>query len=350
MLFSDRFAGSEEQLASTPSRWRRMLAAADEMLLIIMQLAGGGRALGLLRATGRTIAIAWLGHTDYTVRLGDRVLLVRCRARASRARRLLAELFDQVQDASPTNGDLADLEVREVTALSSPGYERHGWTLIPDVVRWFGDLAEIPPDPPPRSLASNLRKVSPAGFTPEVSSRPSDWSEFWSTMVVPYALRRFGSSAWHPSPVLRHVLQRRGELLFVRRDGRRVAGICRLAGARGVWIAVLGVRDGDVGEVQRGALVALTLAAFEWSRRMGYRRVDMGRTKPLVNDGIVHVKRSWGLRPHRDPLGDAVAVRARDPSLLAELLHRVPLYMLREGKLAEPVGTAGCDEQTRQRR
>jgi hypothetical protein len=75
-----------------------------------------------------------------------------------------------------------------------------------------------------------------------------------------------------------------------------------------VWFPLLGVRDGDPALLRAGVAVATYALGFEWARRQGCSRVDMGRTSPLLNDGVQQYKRKWGLSPALDPLAHLMAV------------------------------------------
>jgi hypothetical protein len=68
------------------------------------------------------------------------------------------------------------------------------------------------------------------------------------------------------------------------------------------------VKQGDPQLLQRGASVATLALPLEWARANGYRRLDLGRTGPFVNDGLQEYKRKWGFAPVPDPLAHLSAV------------------------------------------
>lgn len=201
-----------------------------------------------------------------------------------------------------------DLVMAEVHRWMAPRFRRAGWLIVPSSVRWQGDLATVPPRKPSRSLLANLAKIRKHGFSLIQASGPEDWAEFYETMVEPQACARHGSTAWLPSRAFRKQLAQRGTLHLVVENGVRVAGACSLTHGDMVWFPLLGVRHGDPQLLQRGASVATLALPLEWARVQNFRRVDLGRTGPFVNDGLQQYKRKWGFVPVPDPLTHFTAV------------------------------------------
>lgn len=202
----------------------------------------------------------------------------------------------------------ADMVVAEVHRWMAPSFRRAGWLIVPSSVRWHGDLATVPPPAPSRSLLANLAKIRKHGFSLIQASGPDDWAEFYQTMVEPQARARHGSNAWLPSQAFRRQVAQRGILHLVVENGVRVAGACTISNGDLLWFPLLGVREGDPDLLQRGASVAALALPLEWARKRSYRRFDLGRTGPFVNDGLQQYKRNWGFVPVPDPLSHVTAV------------------------------------------
>ncbi|MEO8090879.1 MAG: GNAT family N-acetyltransferase [Gemmatimonadales bacterium] len=202
----------------------------------------------------------------------------------------------------------ADLVVAEVHSWMTPRFRRAGWLIVPSSVRWHGDVGSVPPQEPSRSLLANLAKIRKHGFSLVQAGGPADWAEFYETMVEPQARARHGSRVWIPSPDFRRKLARRATLHFVLEDGVRVAGACTIPRGDMVWFPLLGVLEGDPELLQRGASVAALALPLDWARQQNYRRFDLGRTGPFVNDGLQEYKRKWGFLPVPDPLTHFTAV------------------------------------------
>ncbi len=232
---------------------------------------------------------------------------------------LCARLFGELPIARPEGRQLAwspggltyfetDLVVAEVHRWMAPRFRRAGWLIVPSSVRWHGDLASVPPPEPSRSLLANLAKIRKHDFRLIQATGSDDWAEFYETMVEPQARARHGSTAWLPSQSFRRQIARRGTLHLVVENGVRVAGLCTIPHGDMLWFPLLGVRQGDPQLLQRGASVAALALPLEWARNQNYRRVDLGRTGPFVNDGLQQYKRNWGFLPVPDPLTHVTAV------------------------------------------
>ena len=202
----------------------------------------------------------------------------------------------------------ADLVIAEVHRWMAPRFRRAGWLIIPSSVRWHGDLGNVPPAVPSRSLLANLAKIRKHDFRLIQVTGADDWAEFFETMVEPQARARHGSTAWLPSPAFHRQIARRGTLHLVLENGVRVAGACTIPNGDMLWITLLGFRQGDPQLLHRGASVATLALPLEWARQQNYRRVDLGRTGPFLNDGLQQYKRNWGFVPVPDPLTHFTAV------------------------------------------
>lgn len=202
----------------------------------------------------------------------------------------------------------ADLVVAEVHRWMVPRFRRAGWLIVPSSVRWQGDLANVPPPQPSRSLLANLAKIRKHGFSLIQVTGQDDWAEFYETMVKPQAQARHGPTAWLPSQAFLRRLALRGTLHMVVDNGVRIAGACTIPHGDTLWLPLMGVRQGDPQLLQRGASVAAIALPLEWARTQNFRRIDLGRTGPFVNDGLQQFKRKWGFVPVPDPLTHVTAV------------------------------------------
>ncbi len=316
-------AAIEERLLvpAYASRWSSLSVAAHRVLAFPLQLRGPVRRRMVVVAD-RTLSVLEAGRSKLTEPL---------------VARLLGELPPAADETArwlgdPAEAGAADLVVAEVHRWVAPRFRRAGWIVVPDQVRWQGELSALPPPTPCHSLKDDLRRVRSQGYTMEHAGGPEDWAEFAAHMVGPHATARFGDEAWTPSPYLWRQFEERGALHFVVRDGVRVGGICSLRSGDAVWMPLLGVRQGDPALRRAGVSVAAYALAFEWARAEGCVTVDMGRTSPFLHDGIQQYKRKWGLDPVPDPLAHLVAIRVgSDAARLA--FARQPVLIEREAGL-----------------
>ena len=275
---------------------------------------------------GRTVRIACIGFPRrfdalFTEIFGSVALVSRGSIRASWRHLTLSRLD-------------ADLIAVDVHRFLLAKFTRSGWLIVPEDVRWLGSLAALPPDSPTESLRSDIRKVERLGYTLEEAGSPSDWDEFFESMVVPHLVARFGEAAKLPGRAARTVLRRRGILLFIRRDGARQGGACLLRTPRGVLLRRVGIRDGDPALLREGALAALYLRLFDWSRERGYREFDAGTTLPLPRQGLARFKAKLGLEPTSNPIALTAALHFdAENEALASCFRRIPLLHEVDGRI-----------------
>jgi hypothetical protein len=277
----------------------------------------------------------------YRVSLDGDDARVVCVGRQESFRRLLTRVFGgraQLEEASrgwplwnphrswPADAELVAIEVHPFFARS---FRAAGWLICPERVRWQGPLSEMPPAQPSKSLREDLRRVKNRGYTLEESTGSRhDWNQFEQQMLLPYAHRRFGQEARRPGPGLLRNAATRGQLLFLRHQGRRIAGMCVLCNGSEAWFAALGVSGGDVNLMRDGAIAGLYALGIDWARRIGMRRFDASSTFAFELDGLARYKRKWGMSPVREQLTPLIAMRV-DPThkALRLAIEREPFWI-----------------------
>jgi hypothetical protein len=271
-------------------------------------------------------------------------ILVVCVGRCKRFRGLLNGLFGGVQQGGPIEriGGIrprwawrpralkalgASLVVVDVHPWLGAVYLREGWRLVPESVRWQGDVERLPPPRPAETLRSDMRKVERYGYRLEEAGEDADWAEFIEQMAFPYARARFGERVWFPSRRMLRTFRNRGRLLFVNHGDVRAAGGCVVSTPSCLWLSLIGTKNGDERWVREGALSAVYFLTFDWARQQGYRRLDVGTTRPFANDGVARYKAKLGLAPVRNPLAFTNALHLdRECATLAALLSEQPLF------------------------
>ena len=324
-------AAIEERLLvpAYASRWSSLTVAAHRMLAFPFQLRGPVRRR-TVESGGREVTLLEIGRPKLTEPLCSRLFgeLPPPEIQTSRS------LHHPLEAAGA-----AELVVAEVHRWVASRFRRAGWVIVPDQVRWRGELSALPPPMPSHSLKDDLRKVRSQGYILEHATSAADWQEFVTTMVEPQANARFGGEAWVPSPYLLRQFTERGRLHFVLRDGVRVGGICSVRSGDTLWLPLSGVRHGDPAMLRAGVSVAAWALVIEWARTEGCVRVDMGRTSPFLHDGVQQYKRKWGLDPRPDPLTHLAAVWVgSDAARLA--FAREPVLIEREAGLWLYAGAA----------
>ena len=306
--------------------WR----AAHAGLSLPLRLAGRLRWYGG-SAEGRPVRIACVGPAKRFAPVLRRVL--------ESLRPLHGDAWRSAWNVDSMARLPADLVAVEIHRWLAPRFRAAGWILVPDNVRWRGDLASVPPERPSNSLRYDLRKIRRMGYELEVAGSPEDWREFYEEMVLPLAHDRFGTDAWVASPGLLRDFRRAGRLFFVLRDGRRVAAGCGIGAGKVFWLPLIGVRGGDPALMAEGASTAACALPLAWARDNGFEILDWGRTSPFVNDGVQKFNRKWGLTPVPDPLAHVTALRVNPrSSALRAAFAREPVLTLDTHGLREYAG------------
>ena len=321
-------AAIEEQLLvpTYGSRWPLAPITAHRGLAFPMQLTGPRRGCTVSGPEG-DVRVACVGREKLVAPI------VACLFGRSAGTNIGTSLETRRGLWNPASLDRieADLVVAEVHRWMAPRFRRAGWVIVPDAVRWYGELSGTPARC--RSLRSDLQKLARQGFTLTQRTSPADWELFATRMVVPQARARFGHEAWIPSRRLLRRLERIATLHLIRQGERVVAGFCSVQSGDTLWLPISGVLDGDPDLFRRGASLAPLALGTAWARAQGYRRIDAGRTSPFLSDGVQRLKRKWGLLPAPDPLAHVAAVRVASASARAAFA-REPVLVESEAGLA----------------
>jgi len=295
-------AAVEERLLipTYTSRWGSAPVVAHRGMALPFQLIGDVRRRRL-KAGGEPLDIVEVGREKLLRPIATKLFGELPRALPQKQRALWSP-------AAVSQGSNHDLVLAEVHRWMAPRFRRAGWIIIPQSVRWQGELSQIPPRNSSHGLRENLRKMRRQGYALELVTSPEGWNEFYETMVGPQALARHGSTAWIPSRQTMDEFSRVGLLHLITRNGEKVAGFCMVPNGDMLWLAVSGVRQGDPALFRQGAGFAIMALTAEWAREHGYRILDAGRTGPFIQNGLQQYKRSWGFTPVPDPLSHLVAV------------------------------------------
>jgi hypothetical protein len=167
---------------------------------------------------------------------------------------------------------------------------------VPERVRFFKSLPLSDEDRKriKKAQSDNLRRIRKYGLTFRVSNSQEDFEYFWHSMVLPYAKTRFGDLAEsYPYEWALRVFKR-GTVMFVYRDGLRVAGTLLDLSDNRVHGVILGVNLEFEDSVAKGALSAIYHFTLEWAESEGFSYVDFGTTRPCLADGVFRTKCRWG--------------------------------------------------------
>ena len=133
------------------SRWGRAPVLAHRSMALPLQLTGDVRRRQV-QVAGNSISLIEVGREKLLRPIGSRVL---------------GELPPPVREmrralwspAAVTEGAAADIVLAEVHRWMAPRFRRAGWVIVPQSVRWQGELAQLPPKDCSHGLRENLRRM-----------------------------------------------------------------------------------------------------------------------------------------------------------------------------------------------
>ncbi|MDX1541033.1 MAG: GNAT family N-acetyltransferase, partial [Geminicoccaceae bacterium] len=174
-----------------------------------------------------------------------------------------------------------------------------------------------------------VRMVRENGLRPRLSTSPDDFERFYDDFHLPMVRERFGPLGVRQP---RRVLRRRfrfGGLIWVERDGEPFSA--DLFETRGQQLTALvhGRRPGL--DPATASLVhhATYLFAFEHAAKLGLERFNMGGAVPVLSDGVLRHKRSWGasVLPRAETHVALLVGWRRPVPAVARLLSECPLVV-----------------------
>lgn len=190
----------------------------------------------------------------------------------------------------------ADFTIACVDKLSARLLFDTDYLSVPE---WTGLALTVPEDVSAlkrgsSSLKEDLRILRLNKLTYRVTRSVSDFESFYHTMYVPFLTNRHGSQA-----IVRSVDQlrrrfRQGGLIWALKDEQPIAGAVFQLSNKVLRLLVLGTVNGDWVPVKSGALTGLYLFVIKHAKKIGCEHVDLGGSRPSLNDGLLRYKRKWG--------------------------------------------------------
>ena len=213
-------------------------------------------------------------------------------------------------------------------------FEKPCWR-VPDAVLSIIDLGDTE-SVRRQGNADNLRRIRNNGLYAAVSNDRKELEEFYHRAYVPQMRNRFGSLArpHSESTVIRAFY--RGGLLWVLQDGIRLAGVVfSVSGSTLKSRVAAPVGDATVARRLR-AVSATKKFLIDYAVERGFRRLDLGISRPQLLDGVLLHKKSWGARlvEAPDDYGELQVSWPVFTPKLAEWLYNSPLIVCESDTLA----------------
>jgi len=123
-----------------------------------------------------------------------------------------------------------------------------------------------------------------------------DFDFFYMKMHLPYITKRFKRAAKFDTYLGLNVLYKRsGGILFVKKEGKPIAGILFKMSGETLHALRFGVYEGDHNLIKGLAGQAALFFLIDWAKMNGMKSLDYGGALPFFSDGIFSYKKEWGM-------------------------------------------------------
>jgi hypothetical protein len=146
------------------------------------------------------------------------------------------------------------------------------------------------------SRRRDLRKLRKQGLTCRVTTDPDDLIAFYRDMYVPSMADAHGDGAllMRQDHMLQRLGQRTCELLWILENDRPIAGSLIAYDPLMPRLWSSGILNANPSLKRKGVGTALYLLSFQHLFERGHKRINLGRSRPFLNDGAAYFKRRFG--------------------------------------------------------
>lgn len=216
----------------------------------------------------------------------------------------------------------AEIVAFEVQRPFVQEFSERGYLLLPNVnftldMRFsFDDITKRMS----RRRRRDIKKIKTLNYSYAISkARDEDFNFFYYRMYLPYAKSRFGKGAYiKPYLESKTVYESRGGIIYVKNNGKPLAGILFNIQRKTLHAWSFGAREGDQQLVDELAGEAALLFLIEWAKTQGIENLDYGVSLPFLREGIFSYKKEWGMNVNEQ----------RDNSVFALKVNQINEYSL----------------------
>ena len=141
------------------------------------------------------------------------------------------------------------------------------------------------------------RKIRKHSFTSSSSRKEEDFDNFYHNMYVPYIQNRHGEmSAIQEYSLMKKEFLSGGELVFIHKDGLRIAGGVVDHSQKNSRFHCLGILDGSQEYARMGVSDALYCFQLKHIRERGGMTANLGHCRAFFGDGVFRYKVEIGAR------------------------------------------------------
>jgi hypothetical protein len=168
------------------------------------------------------------------------------------------------------------------------------------VPEWVGTRLRVPGDLEQLvrsggSIKRDMVLVRRHQYQPVVTQGAQDCEYFYHAIYLPFTQKRHGEMTFLRSVEDLRRRAARGGILWVKRDGVRVAAMLYERKDGILDLLALGTVEGYLNLEGEGAIAALYYFIVKWAREMACTIVDFRGSRPSLCDGLLRYKSKWGV-------------------------------------------------------
>ncbi|MDX1812360.1 MAG: hypothetical protein R3240_10460, partial [Gammaproteobacteria bacterium] len=146
-----------------------------------------------------------------------------------------------------------------------------------------------------RSVLSDLRVIKRNGLTYRISKDLAAFDDFYYQMYLPFIAQAHGDTAVVMSYAQLSKAFEYCELLTVWWNDEAISGVLINYSEELPKLWSTGVRNGDTRLLAAGATSALYYFGCSYLSEKGYKKVNVGSSRPFMRDGVLRFKKKWNV-------------------------------------------------------
>jgi hypothetical protein len=276
-------------LFSVYGYFHRVQALLVQLRMPVSKVVGEGK-------DGGRLCLLFVGREAFSLYLGD--LLFREPPRLERIGMMFVWRLRRVARMAPSD---VDGVLVSCDRFYQRWLEKAGLYVFPhfvDMVLDVSDPVDVFFKKSTKSAKADIQKVRKHGYSFEVCSDVDCLRLFYERMYLPLIQTRHGDAPVYTPPFLFfRWLRLIGYRLMLVKDkqGDVIAGCFYGVNHGTAFVRYLGVIDGDIELVRKGAESAMYYFFVLHPEDPGVRATNFGGARPFFNDGLFRYKQKWGM-------------------------------------------------------
>jgi len=177
---------------------------------------------------------------------------------------------------------------------------KNGFIIVPEWINLVLDVSNPLADIMNRfnkSAKEDIRKIKKFNYSYEIFTDRDKKEFFYNKMFVPY-ISKIDKTSTVSKLYFQYMkyLLNRCRLLLVKDKNKYISGGLIRIKKNITQLPCMGILDGDIEYVKRGAISSLLYYHILWAKENNIELLDFGHTRSFLNDGVLRYKRKWGMK------------------------------------------------------